>query len=99
MGALIIGLIALGLISLPSDGKHLTIQLSRGPLIVYEFPSSKQGTKALLLFASGDGGWSSLESPSVVLFRSRGMRLSESIPWHMPRPTTAWIRCKRISVP
>lgn len=45
----------------PSSGKCLSIQLSRIPLTVLNFPSQKQDTSAIILFASGDGGWGSLE--------------------------------------
>ncbi|MCE0523500.1 MAG: hypothetical protein LV480_11390 [Methylacidiphilales bacterium] len=70
--ALMIALFALWLTTFPSDGKQLTIQLSRGPLTVLDFPSKKPGTAALILFASGDGGWGGLEEAIGHAFQNQG---------------------------
>jgi len=44
-----------------SKGKHYRIGLSRGPFKLYCFYSKKPETAAVILFASGDGGWNDLE--------------------------------------
>jgi pimeloyl-ACP methyl ester carboxylesterase len=46
---------------LHTHGKPLIIQLSRGPFQVLEFSPRKPPVLGIVLFASGDGGWSRLE--------------------------------------
>jgi phosphatidylglycerol lysyltransferase len=70
--ALILGVIVFEMTSVSSAGKRLTIQLTRGSFTLYQFPSNKTGTTALLLFASGDGGWGSLEEAIGHAFQDQG---------------------------
>ena len=44
-----------------SEGRMVSLALSRGPFTVYDFPSGKAETTAIIIFASGDGGWDTLE--------------------------------------
>ncbi len=44
-----------------SGGRVLTLQLSQGPFPVFVFPSRQTPTKAIIIFGSGDGGWSTFE--------------------------------------
>jgi hypothetical protein len=55
-----------------SDGKQLTIRLNRGSFTVLDFPSKKRDTSALLIFASGDGGWGGLEEAIGRAFQNQG---------------------------
>jgi hypothetical protein len=46
---------------LHTHGRPVVIQLSRGPFQVLEFAPRKSPALGIVLFASGDGGWSRLE--------------------------------------
>lgn len=77
LGALIVaglavGVMAFWMMGFPSNGNRLVINLSRGSLTVFDFPSKKQDTMALVLFASGDGGWGSLEETISHAFQDEG---------------------------
>jgi pimeloyl-ACP methyl ester carboxylesterase len=58
--------------SFTSEGQNLKIGLSRGDFTVFDFPSKKPTTTALLLFGSGDGGWSALEEDIARTFQGQG---------------------------
>jgi phosphatidylglycerol lysyltransferase len=70
--ALAAALFAYGLNLFPSHGKPLTLQLSRGPLTVFDFSSKKTEPSACILFASGDGGWGTLEEGVAQALRNHG---------------------------
>ena len=44
-----------------SSGKVLTVKLAHGPFPLFVFPSKQEQTRAIIVFASGDGGWSTFE--------------------------------------
>jgi phosphatidylglycerol lysyltransferase len=44
-----------------SSGKVISVELTRGPFDLLYFPSEKPETRAIILFGSGDGGWSGFE--------------------------------------
>jgi pimeloyl-ACP methyl ester carboxylesterase len=45
-----------------SSGKEFTLTLSRGPLVMLDFvPLAKKEPRAIILFGSGDGGWTAFE--------------------------------------
>jgi phosphatidylglycerol lysyltransferase len=71
-GVSIAALFATWLTAFPSNGKHLSIKLSRGPLTVFNFPSKGPGTSACILFASGDGGWNDFEETIAHTFQDHG---------------------------
>ena len=66
------GLLVFWLSACPSKGKHQRINLCRGPFKLYLFPSIKPETVAVILFASGDGGWNSLEEDISHAFQNQG---------------------------
>ncbi len=55
-----------------SSGKPVSVQLTRGPFTVLKFPSKTVGTRALILFASGDGGWSGFEEEISFALQAHG---------------------------
>jgi len=55
-----------------SAGKLVSIRLSREVLTVLEFSSKKTQTSAVVLFLSGDGGWSDLEEAMARVFQHHG---------------------------
>jgi phosphatidylglycerol lysyltransferase len=58
-----------------SDGKYLKIELKRGTFTVFDFPSRKSATSALMLFGSGDGGWGNLEEAICQAFQNQGFEV------------------------
>ena len=66
------GLLLFRLSAGASKGKHRRIELCRGPFKLYCFPSIKPETAAVILFASGDGGWSNLEAAICHAFQNQG---------------------------
>jgi phosphatidylglycerol lysyltransferase len=70
--AVAIGLLVLRLTEFSSKARQITINLSRGPLTVVDFPSKRPETTALILFASGDGGWGRFEDTICRAFQKRG---------------------------
>jgi hypothetical protein len=70
--ALILGLIFSCKTAILSKGLPLTIHLSRCALTVLEFPSKRSTTTALIVFASGDGGWGRLEESICRAFQKQG---------------------------
>jgi len=59
----------------PSNGKELPIKLIRGPLTVFAFPSKRPQTSAIILFASGDGGWSTFEEAIGQACQNQGYEM------------------------
>jgi hypothetical protein len=57
---------------LHTHGRPLSIQLSRGPFQVLEFSPRKPPVLGVILFASGDGGWSRLEESICHGFQKHG---------------------------
>jgi len=55
-----------------SAGKPVSIVLSRGPFTVLEFPSKMSQTRAIILFGSGDGGWSGFEEQICIALQDHG---------------------------
>jgi hypothetical protein len=55
-----------------SAGEVVTVQLTRGPYELIEFPSLKPNTRAIILFASGDGGWSGFEEEIAQAMQRQG---------------------------
>jgi phosphatidylglycerol lysyltransferase len=74
-GAIVVALLMHWLSSFPSEGKHLTVQLTRGSLTLFDFPSQKRRTAAVLIFGSGDGGWGGLEEAVGNAFANQGYEL------------------------
>jgi hypothetical protein len=60
-GAFVIWQLAFSRDLSPTHGEKLTVQLKRGPFTVYKFESKQPSTVAIILFGSGDGGWSTFE--------------------------------------
>lgn len=58
--------------SFKTNGKSQTIQLSREALTVLEFPSKTSQTTAIIIFASGDGGWGDLEEVVAGTLQDHG---------------------------
>lgn len=58
-----------------SVGKPLTIDLKTGPLTLLVFPSHKPETQAVILFGSGDGGWSDFEESISRAFQDQGFEV------------------------
>jgi phosphatidylglycerol lysyltransferase len=44
-----------------SSGKVLNVKLTQGNFPAFVFPSQQRTTKAIIIFGSGDGGWSTFE--------------------------------------
>lgn len=59
----------------PKTEEHLTVDLNRGPLTVYAFPSKRPVPLAIILFGSGDGGWGGLEETIGHAFQNYGYEL------------------------
>jgi phosphatidylglycerol lysyltransferase len=55
-----------------SAGKVVTIALARGPYDLLLFPSKLPQTRAILLFGSGDGGWSGFEETIALTLQDQG---------------------------
>ena len=55
-----------------SDGQRLKVELSRSAFTVLAFPSKQPTTSAIILFGSGDGGWSDLEEAIAHSFQKEG---------------------------
>ena len=55
-----------------STGKVVPIELSRGRFELLEFPSKKATTRAIILFGSGDGGWSGFEEEISIALQQHG---------------------------
>jgi hypothetical protein len=55
-----------------SAGKQVMVQLTRGPYTVLVFPSQTPVTRAIILFASGDGGWSGFEEEIALALQQSG---------------------------
>jgi pimeloyl-ACP methyl ester carboxylesterase len=72
MVTMVIGLLAFWSTSPPSGGKDTEIKLSRGTFTVLDFPSKRTHASAIILFASGDGGWGSLEEAICHAFQNQG---------------------------
>ena len=58
--------------SLHSAGLPVTVQLARGPFTLLEFPSKQSTTRAIILFGSGDGGWSGFEEEIAFALQDQG---------------------------
>jgi len=72
-GGLAVVVLALGQIAMfQSHGRPLKLKLSRGEITVFDFPSKKPRTTALILFASGDGGWGRLEETICHAMQKKG---------------------------
>jgi phosphatidylglycerol lysyltransferase len=59
---------------LPSHGEPVTLQLHRGPFTYLNY-HPRSGTTALIVFASGDGGWNSLEESIARKFQDHGFNV------------------------
>jgi phosphatidylglycerol lysyltransferase len=55
-----------------SEGKKVTLKLSRGDFSFLSFPGKGHDAPAILVFASGDGGWGPLEEQIARAFQSHG---------------------------
>jgi len=55
-----------------SSGTPVAIRLNREILTILEFPSKKAVTSAVVIFASGDGGWSDLEETLARTLQRQG---------------------------
>jgi phosphatidylglycerol lysyltransferase len=58
-----------------SEGKVVPVQLTRGVFNLLEFPSNLPTTRAIILFGSGDGGWSGLEEVISQAFQDSGYEI------------------------
>ena len=58
-----------------SSGKVLTVPLTQGPFPVFVFPSKQAQTRAVIIFGSGDGGWSTFEEAIGKACQNRGYEL------------------------
>jgi hypothetical protein len=58
-----------------SEGKPVSVQLSRGPFTFREFQPHSMETRAVVLFGSGDGGWSGFEEAISRALQSHGYRV------------------------
>jgi hypothetical protein len=70
--AVALGLFPTGSNPAGAGGTPRTINLSRGPFTVFDFPSLKPATSALFIFGSGDGGWGSLEKSICHALQEKG---------------------------
>lgn len=68
----IIAFLALPYFSLKSGGEAVTIPLTRDAFKAVKFPSKKPTTSAIILFASGDGGWGGLEEAIARTLQNHG---------------------------
>ncbi len=59
----------------PSNGKEWKIRLTHGPLTVFAFPSTLPKTRAIILFGSGDGGWSTFEEAICQACQKQGYEM------------------------
>jgi len=55
-----------------STGKAVTVDLQRGHFTVYEFPARDSPPRALILFGSGDGGWTAWEESVAHALQAQG---------------------------
>lgn len=53
-------------------GVSMRVQLQRGPLTIFKYPSRRATTSALILFGSGDGGWEGLERSICHALQEQG---------------------------
>jgi phosphatidylglycerol lysyltransferase len=58
--------------SYQSQGVPVTVQLTRGPFTLLDFPSKEPQTRAIIIFGSGDGGWSGFEEEIAYKFQAQG---------------------------
>jgi pimeloyl-ACP methyl ester carboxylesterase len=75
LGVVIFEWLALRPTSCWTAGKLLKIELSRGALTVFDFPSKKTTTSAVMIFGSGDGGWGNLEEDICQAFQDQGYEI------------------------
>jgi phosphatidylglycerol lysyltransferase len=61
--------------SYQSLGKPVTVQLTRGPFTFLDFPSKESQTRAIIMFGSGDGGWSGFEEEIAYALEENGYRV------------------------
>jgi phosphatidylglycerol lysyltransferase len=55
-----------------SSGKPIVVQLTRGAFTILDFPPKKAESHALVLFGSGDGGWSEFEEEICHTLQDHG---------------------------
>lgn len=56
-----------------STGKTVQVQLARGPFTVLDFaPTAKKEPRAIIVFGSGDGGWTPFEEAICKMLQLRG---------------------------
>jgi phosphatidylglycerol lysyltransferase len=55
-----------------SAGRPVVVQLARGPFQLLEFPSRQPVPRAIILFGSGDGGWSGFEEEIAFALQDQG---------------------------
>lgn len=58
-----------------SNGKALSVNLRQGPFPLIVFPSKEARTRAIIIFGSGDGGWSTLEEAIGLACQNQGYEL------------------------
>jgi phosphatidylglycerol lysyltransferase len=58
-----------------SHARPMTLELNRGAFTVLDFPAKKLKTVAIVLFASGDGGWGSLEERICHALQKNGFEV------------------------
>ena len=72
---LIVGARSLTGVFSPLSAQHEIVQLKRGPQTVFVYPSKQPSVSALVLFASGDGGWNALEDQVAQALQQRGYKV------------------------
>ena len=55
-----------------SAGIPVTVRLTRGPFTLLQFPSKQPVTRAIIVFGSGDGGWSGFEEEIAFALQAHG---------------------------
>jgi phosphatidylglycerol lysyltransferase len=58
-----------------SSGKQVTLNLKRNKFTVVKYPSREGQPSAIILFASGDGGWSPLEDMVAQALQEKGFEV------------------------
>ncbi len=70
------GLVAWQTVEISASSAHwgnpVPVNLSRGPFSVLDFPSKTSQTRAIILFGSGDGGWSDFEEVICLTLQKQG---------------------------
>ncbi len=77
LGSLVVAILGLwyALETFPSKGQQIPVELSREPMVILRFLPHESRPKAVILFASGDGGWGNLEEAIARTLQKQGYEI------------------------